>query len=599
MSAFLVIEEGVFAGSVVQLDEGDSWTIGRDPDVCFQTLEDPMVSRKHLVVYRTDQGYFSDNLSTTNPAAVNGKAISQNMPLHEGDIIQVGRVCLRFTKHHPEELLLHEDQSRVEELTMANPTIYTGHEELDEIVAIHSHEGVRWIMKVISGPNGGAEFGIYPDCSYIIGKDPEHADFVFQDVTISVQHAKITSEGEERITIEDLKSTNHVFVNGFSIQEPTLLHSQDLISLGTTSILIVDRKHTRQTVVTPSVSFKDSSAEKVPLTDQLSQERTEEKPPSAHLPPSSRAKVFRKHWKQVVIPTHHLLIASIFFLLLCVTLGGLLNLFRSDQVIVAHEEDERRQIGQVLHSFPKVEHLFNRANGKLFLLGHLFTEVDHQELLHLLWELPCIKSITDNITIDELVWENTNALLMQTPEWRGVHLTSTTPGRFSLRGYVQTLQDSAQLSEYIHRHFSYLDQLKQEVIVEETLTLQIHNLLLQNQFPEVTFKSIRGELILTGHIPTHRESIWQKTLTELKGVRGVCAVKDLVVAIQQGDGMVDLSTQYQITGFSKQGKMGRYVVINGKILTENDALDGMVITEISDQSIFLQKGGVKYRVDYK
>ena len=50
MSGFLVANEGPLAGLVIRMDEGDEWVIGRDPDVSFQVLEDPMVSRRHAVV---------------------------------------------------------------------------------------------------------------------------------------------------------------------------------------------------------------------------------------------------------------------------------------------------------------------------------------------------------------------------------------------------------------------------------------------------------------------------------------------------------------------------------------------------------------------
>ncbi len=42
--------------------------------------------------------------------------------------------------------------------------------------------------------------------------------------------------------------------------------------------------------------------------------------------------------------------------------------------------------------------------------------------------LPFVKSIDDNVVVDEYVWENMNALLMTNPNWIGVSIYSPTPG---------------------------------------------------------------------------------------------------------------------------------------------------------------------------
>ncbi len=65
--------------------------------------------------------------------------------------------------------------------------------------------------------------------------------------------------------------------------------------------------------------------------------------------------------------------------------------------------------------------------------------------------LPFIKSIDDNVVIDEFVWENTNALLMTNPNWIGVSLYSPIPGKFVLRGYLQTLDQMQSLAD-LHEH---------------------------------------------------------------------------------------------------------------------------------------------------
>lgn len=97
MVAKLVVEEGDLKGLSLSLEEGNAWTIGRDPDECQLVIEDPLVSRKHLIVRRTPEGIVVENLSGTNPALVNDEEI-ENQPrlLQNGDTIKIGNEILRF-----------------------------------------------------------------------------------------------------------------------------------------------------------------------------------------------------------------------------------------------------------------------------------------------------------------------------------------------------------------------------------------------------------------------------------------------------------------------------------------------------------------------
>jgi hypothetical protein len=44
--------------------------------------------------------------------------------------------------------------------------------------------------------------------------------------------------------------------------------------------------------------------------------------------------------------------------------------------------------------------------------------------------------------------------------------------------------------------------------------------------------------------------------------------------------------------------MSQYVVINGKILSVGSDLEGMTITKMENNSVFLEKDGIKYRINY-
>ncbi len=574
MAGFLVAEEEPLKGLVVRMEEGDEWIIGRDPDACFQVIEDPMVSRKHVVLSLTPEGILIENLSGVNPTAVNDNPLSSPTLLREGDTVQIGNVFFRYTEQDPADKPPEEEIEAIEEAT---PTIYEASEELDSL-AFTGGADARWMIKVISGPNAGAEFGLHEESSYLIGKNPNVCDLIFQDLSVSREHARIAVDADGQVTIEDLNSLNKVMVNGIEIEEKVVLSTQDLVALGTTSFLVIDKEQTRETIVSPAAAFDLAPS---------SQEQEVE---------AQEAEV-KKNWKKLTIPTQHLIWATLFLLLLVAGVGGVFTLFKSKPILIS-TIDEPQEITKTLKSFPEVEFSFSSSNGKLFLLGHVMTEVNHQEMIHMLGELPFIGSIDDNVIIDELVWENTNALLSKNLSWRGVSLTSVIPGRFVLRGYVQTLDQSTELSDYMNVNFLYLDRLENQVVVEDTLGAQIQNLLLESDLVNVLFKLSNGEVILSGRVSETQKSKLEGTVQELKKIRGVRLLKNFVVLTKASSKIVDLSSRYKVTGHSKVGNTSQYVVINGKILSEGDFLDGMTIKNVEENVVFLEKDGIKYRINY-
>lgn len=576
MAGYLIAEEGPLAGLVIRLEEGTEWILGRDPDVSYQVLEDPMVSRKHVICRLTDDGYLLENLSAVNPASVNGKPVETSTLLQEGDTVQIGNVFFQFTLKDP-AIEKTPKESKSQSSIDDSPTIYEESDDLGSL-AFSGATDTRWIIKVISGPNAGAEFGIPEGSTFIIGKDPNTCDILFQDLSVSRQHAKISAKSDGTVIIEDLGSLNKVLINGQEIAAPTELHTQDLIALGTTSFLAIDKQQTRETVISPSADMEYTPPQEKTESDALEE-------------------ITKKNWKKMVIPTRHLVLAGVFALLLILGLGGVFSLFKSESINLTMG-DESQDVAKALKHYPEVEFSFNPATGKIFILGHVMTEIDQQEMIYKLKSLGFVHSIEDNVIIDELVWENTNAMLMKNPSWRGVNLTSIVPGHYVLRGYVQTLEDSSKLSEYININFPYLDKLDNQVVVENTLEAQIQGILTQNQFGNVTFQFSNGELVLAGRVPSNQESKYNDMIADLKKVSGVRMVKNFVVLSKPTSDIVDISSKYKVTGSSKYGNRNQYVVINGKILSVGGELDGMTITKMENNSIMLEKDGIKYRINY-
>lgn len=568
MNGYLIAEEGPLIGmtAIFEEDAGlNEWTLGRDPDVSDIVLQDPMVSRKHVIVRVTPEGFVLENLSSVNPATQNGKIIVDPVLLQEGDIIQVGNTFFRFTEVPP----------AIEEIPSAEEEIPVPESE----IAFSPMTESRWLLKVIAGPNAGAEFSMQKSTSYLIGKDPNTCDIVFHDLSVSRQHARLSVDDEENVYIEDLASRNGVIVNGELITEKTLLQSQDLVALGTTTLLIVDRNKARETIISPALAMPPPS--KVATT--------EEGPRFPKEPP--------KDWKETIIPKRHLIIVGVFAFLLLIGIAGMFSLLKTEPVIVK-QIDESEKIQEVITRFPAVQFSFNQGTGKLFLVGHVLTPIDKQELIYLIKQLPFVVDIEDNIIVDEFVWQNMNALLSTNPQWVGVSVYAPIPGKFVLRGYLKTLDEAEPLSDYVNLNFPYLDRLENQVVIESNLMTEIESLLVEKGFPGVTFQLSNGEVVLSGRAEDMHTKNFSHLITQFKSLPGIRIVKNYVVFTKEDTSQIDLSNQYQVTGYSKGDEANFFVVINGRILGQGDLLDGMKITQVKSNLVVLEKDGLKYKINY-
>ncbi|HRF46486.1 MAG TPA: FHA domain-containing protein [Anaerolineales bacterium] len=95
----------------------------------------------------------------------------------------------------------------------------------------------RFRLVVQKGPNPGAAYDLTQIVA-IIGRDAS-ADLAINDVEVSRQHARLSAT-ETGFTIEDLASTNGVFVNGVRITAPTELSGGDVVGIGQTVELGVE-----------------------------------------------------------------------------------------------------------------------------------------------------------------------------------------------------------------------------------------------------------------------------------------------------------------------------------------------------------------------
>lgn len=612
MPAHLIAEEGPLRGLLLNLEEGDEWIVGRDPEEAAFVVEDDTISRKAAHLSRGPEGIYLENLSRANPTLVNDERIDGRVLLKEGDRVQIGHTIFLFSESEVPEIgakkkpkggyddifgSLEEEpppqetapkrrekteKKKKSESSNAYDTIFedTGAEE--EQLPFNLLSETPLLLKVISGPNAGAEIGIEKGRTYTLGKDPDSCDIVFQDLSVSRNHARLAVSADGAMEIEDLGSKNGTVINGTPVTEKKAITTQDMIALGTTVFLIIDREAPQETIYSPMVpSYEPPKAETPPPAVIAAEEPVEEK----------------KDWKREPIPLKYLIAAASFAAIFLIVFLSFFSLFKSNQVEIVRKEPVGR-IQKALAKFEGVQFSFNPASGKLFLVGHVLTAVDAQEMRFRIGEIDFITSTEDNVVIDESVDKAINEVLNNNPDFRGVSIQSPQAGKFIVSGYVDTNAMAMQLSEYLVANFPYLDRLENKVVVGEILNAQVEGLILSKGFGGVSFQYINGDLVLSGNYSDKMNDQFKTLLKELDAVQGVNGVKNFAVASTPNQAAIDISGQFQVTGISQYDGKGFSAILNGKIYELGDQVSGMSITEIDPATILLEKDGIKYKINY-
>lgn len=457
------------------------------------------------------------------------------------------------------------------------------------------HAG-RWLLKVVGGPNNGAEFSMQAGGSYIIGTDPTSCDIVFHDNSVSRQHARITIQEDRTILLEDLKSRNGTLIDGTACNGKVGLESNALVSLGTSSFIVFDRESDMQTIIAPLLPSIVKVLQKGPEGKEAPSAAETGKP--AEAPEASPITLPTAEEKQRPAFKRFALIGGVsaIFLLLGI---GFVTLFQSSPIEIAKPIDYDAELRKALADFPSVRFSYAPISGRLLLVGHVLTLSDKNQLLYNIENLKFPKSLDDSgLIVDEFVWREINSILNKDPRWRGIGIHSPSAGTFVLSGYLQTRKQAEELNDYITSNFPYLDLLERRVIVEEdvlaAVDIQLQNVGIKN----TKLAMNNGELTLTANLSKEQAITLNRILPELRKIPGVRTIKPFITEVEAEQTLVNISERYPVTGFSRQGGSNFTVIINGRILSRGDTLDGMTITSIGPNTVFLEKGGIKYRIDY-
>ena len=94
---------------------------------------------------------------------------------------------------------------------------------------------------IVSGKDRGAYFPL-KEAEMIAGRD-EACDIQVVDELVSRRHVKLSYNAETKThQIEDLQSSNGVFVNGRQISEVTELHDADTVKIGESKLFFSEQE---------------------------------------------------------------------------------------------------------------------------------------------------------------------------------------------------------------------------------------------------------------------------------------------------------------------------------------------------------------------
>jgi type III secretion system YscD/HrpQ family protein len=615
MAGKLVAEEGPLRELVLSFDEGDQWTIGRDPDACQLLVEDTSVSRQHLLCKRVTAGILVSNLSHSNPSLINDELLIEPRLLVQDDLVKIGNNTFRFYMETGAQL--YEEQpngehavgNRIQSATTSEPvsrdtftdTIFDDDEDVAEKGNHHLAkinfdllDTGRWLLKVISGPNSGAEFSMQTANSYVIGTDPNTCDIVFYDTSVSRRHARVTVNADDSLSIEDLSSRNGTRVDGETLEGKRPLAPQTIITIGTTAFVIYDREGEMQTLIAPLLP---SIVKVLQKEDAI---KTAE-PVHAESTTKEAASDLKEAPVSAKTSTHApgtFLIVGILIGLFTLAAIGISTLFQEPPPVVEENVDTDKLLTEALVPFPAVKYSYNKAAGKVLLLGHVLTAIDRNQLLYNLQNLHFVKEIDDSgMIIDEYVWREANQLLSGNPKWQGINVHSPAAGQYVLTGYLQTRGQAEQVWEYMARNFPYIDMLENKIVVEEDVLNTVSGALRDKGLNNVSPQISVGELSLTGTAPADKFPVLEQEIASFKEMTGIRVVKNFVTESAHQESIVNISDRYLVSGSSLlDGNLS--VIINGRILSHGDILDGMTITNIQSNHILLEKDGITYRIDY-
>jgi len=92
----LTVTEGSLAGTTLSLMDSGV-LLGRNPE-CTLVLDDDFASGRHARIYRKDDGWFVEDLGSTNGTYLGAARLTEPMPLEVGSTLRIGKTIFELRK---------------------------------------------------------------------------------------------------------------------------------------------------------------------------------------------------------------------------------------------------------------------------------------------------------------------------------------------------------------------------------------------------------------------------------------------------------------------------------------------------------------------
>jgi pSer/pThr/pTyr-binding forkhead associated (FHA) protein len=92
----LTVTEGSLAGTTLSLMDSGV-LLGRNPE-CTLVLDDDFASGRHARIYRRDDGWFVEDLGSTNGTYLGASRLTEPMPLEVGSTLRIGKTIFELRK---------------------------------------------------------------------------------------------------------------------------------------------------------------------------------------------------------------------------------------------------------------------------------------------------------------------------------------------------------------------------------------------------------------------------------------------------------------------------------------------------------------------
>lgn len=560
----LLLEEGQSETTQWSLEGQEQWIIGSDPEACDVVIPLKEHGLQLAKIWLEGDDLMCEKLIDDAALWIDQEALDPALIWPMGTLLKGDTFALRLIEGGRED----------------NPSLDAFDAAFDPRSPAHVGDG-RWLVKVIAGPNVGGQVALSQGKPYVIGSGSE-CDIALSDFSVSKQHCQVIVEKEDTIVVRDLESRNGVYVNNTKIDQSLTIQSNGIISIGSTTLLVIDREAEQRTVFAPQTTValpqQTTETEQPKTTDTVAPEKVQ--PPPRISPIVTGA-------------------GALFFVILFIALYGLGSLFQSEPILPEAHADQSHKISAILEDRPHIHFAYHEQTQKITLSGHVLTMTDKNMIRSQVEALPFIRMIDDtNLVIDAMAVKEYTTMLQQ--RWSGVTLDVTEPGVFVLEGNLTQRQELDELMQYLNAHFPYVDQTLQQVVVAEAITEELNEALRDIQQQGLVGEFQNGELIIVGAYPASKSGAFQAIVETFRQKRGVTKMRNL--AIEQPDdagaGLIDLTDRYRVTGTLKQENVNFGVVINNKILKRGDMLDDMTVVSIRPNRVILEKDGLKYRIDY-